>query len=217
MRKVFTNMYTIWCAFGFLAPLVLFLPLFWMLPTKGKNFRYVSDLQRIWARIAVFSWFLPYRIEYRTKLDPNQVAIYCSNHTSYIDIVMMGLLAKGKFVFLGKEELAKAPVFGYVFTKFHILVKRDNHVNAYQAMLKASEAIDDGKSVIMFPEGGIRTNNPPLMASFKDGAFRVAIEKQVPIVPVSFIFNWRIFPNGINKAYCIRGKAIVHPDRKSVV
>jgi 1-acyl-sn-glycerol-3-phosphate acyltransferase len=56
------------------------------------------------------------------------------------------------------------------------------------------EAIDEGKNLIIFPEGGIVTEKGPVMGSFKDGAFRVAVEKQIPIVPVTIPYNWIILP-----------------------
>ena len=62
-------------------------------------------------------------------------------------------------------------------------------------MLLSMKAIDDGKSLTIFPEGGIISKQPPHLAPFKDGAFRTAIEKQIPIVPVSIPFNWIILPD----------------------
>lgn len=56
------------------------------------------------------------------------------------------------------------------------------------------EAIDEGKNLVIFPEGGIMTLKDPVMARFKDGAFRIAIEKQIAIVPVTIPYNWIILP-----------------------
>ncbi len=62
-------------------------------------------------------------------------------------------------------------------------------------MLQSAEAVKEGKSLIIFPEGGIITRHPPSMARFKDGAFRTAIEQQIPIVPVTIPYNWIILPD----------------------
>ena len=61
-------------------------------------------------------------------------------------------------------------------------------------MLETFKALDDGKSLVIFPEGGIITEKDPVMSKFKDGAFRASIEKQIPIVPVTIPFNWIILP-----------------------
>jgi 1-acyl-sn-glycerol-3-phosphate acyltransferase len=57
------------------------------------------------------------------------------------------------------------------------------------------QAVDEGKSLVIFPEGGILTKHAPAMIKFKDGAFRIAIEKQIPIVPVTIPNNWIILPD----------------------
>jgi 1-acyl-sn-glycerol-3-phosphate acyltransferase len=62
-------------------------------------------------------------------------------------------------------------------------------------MIETMKAIDEGKSMVIYPEGGMVTKNPPSMGSFKDGTFRMAIEKQIPVVPVTIPFNWIILPD----------------------
>src|SRR6185369_7302790 len=62
-------------------------------------------------------------------------------------------------------------------------------------LIASMKAIDEGKSLVIYPEGGITTQNPPTMVAFKDGAFRTAIEKQIAIVPVTIPFNWKVLPD----------------------
>jgi 1-acyl-sn-glycerol-3-phosphate acyltransferase len=84
-------------------------------------------------------------------------------------------------------------------------------MSKYKTMVKCSEAIEDNISVALFPEGTIPKNNHPDLIPFKDGAFRIAIEKQVPIVPVTIAFNWKILPD--NGKYFIHNhlmKMIIH-------
>jgi len=81
-----------------------------------------------------------------------------------------------------------------MYRSLHITVDRTNLKSRYSTMLKTLEALDEGKSLVIFPEGGIVTEKDPVMAPFKDGAFRAAIEKQIPIVPVTIPYNWIILP-----------------------
>jgi 1-acyl-sn-glycerol-3-phosphate acyltransferase len=74
-------------------------------------------------------------------------------------------------------------------------VDRANLKSRVNTILRSKKALDDGKSLMIFPEGGIITKKPPHMAHFKDGAFRIAIEKQIPIVPVTIPLNWIILPD----------------------
>jgi 1-acyl-sn-glycerol-3-phosphate acyltransferase len=130
---------------------------------------------------------------YRTPLDPRARYVFCANHTSFLDIPLIGL-SQNLFVFLGKSSLSKVPLFGYVFKKIHITVDRSSLKSKYESLQRASSAIDQGISLAMFPEGGTE-KKPPRLEPFKDGAFRVAIEKQIPIVPVTIPYNWIILPS----------------------
>ncbi|MBA4058408.1 MAG: 1-acyl-sn-glycerol-3-phosphate acyltransferase, partial [Marivirga sp.] len=115
------------------------------------------------------------------------------NHFSYLDIPTLGL-APNNTVFVGKTGIENIPLFGYMYGKLHITVDRSKLKSRYASLKRSLEAIDEGKSLVIFPEGGIITAKDPVMAKFKDGAFRVAIEKQIAIVPVTIPYNWIILP-----------------------
>jgi 1-acyl-sn-glycerol-3-phosphate acyltransferase len=72
-----------------------------------------------------------------------------------------------------------------------IPVKRENNKQAWQSLQKAYEAIDRGDCIAIYPEGTI-PHTTPKMKAFKNGAFRMAIDKQVPIVPVTWVQNYKI-------------------------
>lgn len=137
--------------------------------------------------------FIPYQSEYRSKLDPKKQYIFCPNHFSYLDIPTVGLLSHNA-IFVGKSEMSKVPLFGFMYRKLHITVDRTRLKSRYASLEKSLQAIDEGKSLIIYPEGGIMTEKEPVLSRFKDGPFRVAIEKQIPIVPVTIPFNWIILP-----------------------
>jgi 1-acyl-sn-glycerol-3-phosphate acyltransferase len=82
-----------------------------------------------------------------------------------------------------------------MYRRLHITVDRKSLKSKFNTIVRSLEAIDEGKSLIYFPEGGMVSAAPPKMQPFKDGAFRVAIEKQIPIVPVSIPNNWIILPD----------------------
>ncbi len=121
-----------------------------------------------------------------------QTYIFCANHTSNLDIVLFCLLAKGRFHFMGKEELLKNPVLGLFFRTIDVAVSRDSKISAFRAFKKAGENLDKGMSLIIFPEGRIDELYPPALHEFKNGPFRLAIEYKIPIVPVSIQDIWEI-------------------------
>ncbi len=159
-----------------------------------SQFKLTGIANRWWAKLMFIFVPLPYDVECRSKLDPKGVYVFCPNHFSYLDIPTMGLNPINT-IFVGKNSMEKLPLFGFMYRKLHITVDRKSLRSRGNSVLASMNAIDQGKSLVIFPEGGMISGNPPAMAPFKDGAFRTAIEKQIPIVPVTIPFNWIILPD----------------------
>jgi 1-acyl-sn-glycerol-3-phosphate acyltransferase len=183
--------------YGFTVFSILFLVFFpfLLIPIIFQGqFQLVGIINRWWAKWMFVFCFLPFRVECRSTLKRNQSYVFCPNHFSYLDIPTMGLNPINT-IFVGKNDMEKIPLFGYMYKKLHITVNRKSLKSRSNTMLAGMQAIDEGKSLVIYPEGGMVTKNPPYMAPFKDGAFRTAIEKQIPIVPVTIPFNWIILPD----------------------
>jgi 1-acyl-sn-glycerol-3-phosphate acyltransferase len=176
----------------FVLTIIFFFPL--LVPIIfPKQYKWVGILNRAWAKLLFILVVLPYRVECRKPLDRKGQYIFCPNHFSYLDIPTMGLNPINT-VFVGKNDMEKVPIFGFMYKKLHITVDRARLKSKYESIVKSRQAIDDGKSLVVYPEGGIFTEHPPEMVRFKRGAFRLAIEKQIPIVPVTIPYNWIILP-----------------------
>lgn len=158
-----------------------------------KKFKLVGTFNRSWARLLFIFIGIPFKVVYKERLNRKKQYIFCPNHCSYLDIPALAL-NRHNTVFVGKNELENIPVFGFMYSKLHITVDRAKLKSRYITLIKSLKAIDQGKSLVIFPEGGIVTRYPPAMGEFKDGAFRAAIEKQIPIVPVTIPYNWIILP-----------------------
>ena len=138
---------------------------------------------------------LGYKIKWNTKKEElPQPCIYCANHSSYLDIVVSYLVIPNFFVFMGKQELDKAPLFRIFFKEMNILVNRESNKSSHRAFLRAGKDIDRNQAVFIFPEAGISSSGK--LRGFKNGAFKLAIEKQIPIVPITFLNNWKLLQNG---------------------
>ncbi len=158
-----------------------------------RRFRLVGILNRWWAKSLFVLTGLPWSVEYRSKLDPKKQYIFCPNHFSYADIPVMGLNSIDT-IFVGKNDMENIPLFGFMYRKLHITVDRGNMNSRISTYKKSLRALDEGKSLVIYPEGGIVTKKDPVMGKFKDGAFKAAIEKQIAIVPVTLPYNWIILP-----------------------
>ena len=187
----------IYSVYAFIVFAILFLIFFFplLIPIIWPNhFRLVGIFNRWWGYCIFILWFMPFKIEYKEKLSKRKQYIFTPNHFSYLDIPLMAL-NRINTIFVGKSGMNKIPLFGFMYSRLHITVDRTKLKSKYTTLLRSMQAIDEGKSLVIYPEGGVVTKNPPKMAPFKDGPFRLAIEKQIPIVPVTIPYNWIILPD----------------------
>ena len=158
-----------------------------------------------WARIYFPLAFIPVKREFRFQPDKTQNYVLCANHFSYFDIPLMVFFPL-PFKFIGKQSVNKIPFFGYVFQKLHIMVDREEARSRTGSMRRGLQALDQGFSLMIFPEGGMFTKEPPKMVAFKNGAFKAAIARQVPLVPVTIPFNFQLLPD--DEKYLIHRRPI---------
>ncbi len=108
-----------------------------------------------------------------------------ANHTSMLDIMLMLKVCKNPFVFVGKKELVNIPVFGFFYKRVCIMVDRDDTKSRTGVYRRAQRRLTQGLSICIFPEGGV-PDERVLLDTFKDGAFKMAIAHDIPVVPMVF-------------------------------
>lgn len=189
---ILRRLHAIWFAFWFLAIMALLFPFIALYLKKKENYVKAHRLRRLWSIITPFLAGTTYKRvgEVPWKNNPNQVGVLISNHSSYFDIPALLVNGPYKFRFMAKIELAKIPVFGLLFRTIDIAVDRKNVRASVLAYREALASLHDGWSVMVFPEGTIG-NDAPAFSDFKDGAFQMAIEAQVPIWPVVLPDNYK--------------------------
>ena len=143
------------------------------------------------ARIFFTLIFIPLKIRYDEGVNLDNQYVIIANHFSYIDIPALAAL-NIPFKFIGKMQVNNIPVLSYIFRNLHIMVDRDRKDSRKQTYIDSFKSIDEGYSIGIFPEGGIKTEKVPKMAPFKNGAFAMALEKQIPILPVSLLGAYKI-------------------------
>ena len=192
--KILKGIHTLYALIIFIIIFLLFFPLFLIPIYFQSKFELVGVLNRWWAWLFFPLTGFPWHVEYRQKLDPKKTYIFCPNHFSYLDIAIMGL-NKHNTIFDGKSAMEKIPMYGFMYRKLHITVDREKLSSRYSTYTRSLAALEQGKSLVIFPEGGMVTHRPPFMGRFKDGGFRASIEKQIEIVPVTIPYNWIILPD----------------------
>ena len=163
----------------------------------------------MWSKFLLFWSGFFVDVEFEQNLDPTTPYLICPNHVSYLDIPVIFSLIPSVFVFVGKKSLSKLPVFGWMYKKSMILVDRSSNRSSYQAYKHASERIAQGVGITIFPEGGIPEHDVQLQR-FKIGAFRMAIEQNVALVPVTFADNKRCMPSDRLEGRAGKLKVFVH-------
>ncbi|MFT6866139.1 MAG: 1-acyl-sn-glycerol-3-phosphate acyltransferase [Cyclobacteriaceae bacterium] len=208
--RILLRLYSIYFYIIFIIAFIIVIPIILFLAQFKNLERAALKVNRYWSWVFFKMIFIPVKFSFEQKLPKDQNYIFCANHFSYIDIpVIAGL--PFPFKYIGKSSIKKIPVFGYMFAKLHITVDRSSIKNRAESLRVSREAIQRGFNITFFPEGGIITVNPPHMVNFKDGAFRLSIEENVPIVPVTMPDNYKILPD--DNAYLFRPKkckVIVH-------
>lgn len=195
IKSFFQKIYASYALLIFIGIFLTLCPFFYIFIWFKSCENIVHWIYRIWGFLVMFFCGLRYKIIQKTKLKPNTNYIFCANHTSYLDIPTMYCSVYSNLSFIGKSSLGKVPLFGYLYKTMHILVNRHDGNSKKETIERMKQAIDKNKSLIIFPEGTIPRSGSPKMLPFKDGAFRIAIEKQIAIVPISIPNNYKILPD----------------------
>lgn len=209
--KFLARLNTIHVAAIFLVTFLVFIVPLLILIQKVKWHHLALRLHYFWSRTFMVLAMIPVEIVWHYKPAKNFRFVLCSNHFSYFDIPLLAYLPFD-FKFIGKSSIARVPVFGYMYRKLHVTVNRSSFKSRANSMQRVREMVDHGFNIAFYPEGGIRSKEPPHMASFKEGAFRLAVEKQLPVLPVSLPDNYLFLPdeNGF-RVYRRRLRIVVHP------
>lgn len=127
-------------------------------------------------------------------MKPGKPYMIVANHGSMIDIMLMFHLVKQPFVFVGKKELARIPIFGFFYSKTCILVDRQNAKSRRQVFDEANHKLKQGVGICIFPEGGVPDDTSVVLDNFKDGAFRLAGDHDLTVVPMVIYNSKKRFP-----------------------
>mgnify|MGYP003841081745 CR=1 FL=1 len=142
--------------------------------------------------------------------DNNTSYIICPNHSSYLDIFLLpSMLPQHPFSFLGKAEILKYPIVRTYFKSLNIPVYRKDKSRAGQALVQAQKAMQDGWSIVIFPEGTRSTSRK--MSRFKHGVSLLALDRKVPVVPVYLTGLAKLRPKGTREIFPGPASANIQP------
>lgn len=192
LKYPFWILYRIWFYILVAIPILVLFPILVISILKEAWYPSFFKLARIWAKFILIGMGFNYIIEREQVPEKSKSYMFIANHTSMADIMLMLVSVKNPFVFVGKKELANIPLFGFFYKRTCILVDRSSVKSRKAVFLRAQRRLKSGLSICIFPEGGV-PDHKMVLDEFKDGAFRLAINHQIPIVPITFADNKKRF------------------------
>jgi len=196
MRTIFRFFFTIWAYLTFILLMLIAFAyhVIVMTATRGKGIELIYKCYRPWARTWAFLNGVRIIVKGEENFDKSKSHVFTGNHGSTGDIIIVAAAMSGRFRPLGKAETKRIPVMGYIFSKALVTVDRSSAESRRQSMEKMRELIKQGISILIMPEGTRNRTDKPLQP-FHDGAFRLAIEFELPVVPMILLNTRKLYPN----------------------
>ncbi|MHB1847141.1 MAG: lysophospholipid acyltransferase family protein, partial [Deltaproteobacteria bacterium] len=140
----------------------------------------------LWAPVILWAGGVTLRAERNDALDPTQPYVFVGNHQGYFDVPAAFATLRHRVRFVAKRSLGRVPILGwYLHLAGHILVDRANRQRSVESLRRAAQKIRRGRSILIYPEGTRSDDETGAIRGFKKGAFMLAIESQVPVVPIA--------------------------------
>lgn len=194
-RYIGQRLYTTWATIMFVLPFATTWPAQMLFARQPKWRRYVHTINRYWAKFSTRAWLVPLEIVNEGPPLRDQPCIYLANHTSFVDILLLFRDIPGHVNIMGKDSLVKFPVWGKIFGQTYIPINRKTAVGRGRATALARQSLQQGRPLILFPEGTIGPKPGEELQPFMDGAFQLAIATGVPIIPVSLPLTHKFMPS----------------------
>ncbi len=197
MLKVLSAIYLVYASIIFISLMLIALPLVLLASVIFKNNKtgkkIILMLLRVWSwcfSLASFFWI---KTKNKHLINQNLPHIYIGNHGSYLDAIAVCVSLPQHFSPLGKIEMTKVPIFGLIYKRIVVMIDRSSKESRDQSVNVLKKEIANGQSILIFPEGTMNKSIAPL-GEFYDGAFRIAIETQTPLMPFVILKNRELLP-----------------------
>ncbi|MDO9038911.1 MAG: lysophospholipid acyltransferase family protein [Lutibacter sp.] len=203
-RYFFILVWRIWFYGWVILTIIPIFPVLLIVTSSEKLYPIFFKIARAWAKTVLFVMGFKTDAIEEQVLKKEKSFMFCPNHTSMIDVFVMLAITKNPFVFVGKIELTKIPIFGFFYKRTCIIVDRSDSKSRNSVFDKARIRLDDGLDICIFPEGLVPDDESVVLNDFKNGAFRLAIEYQIPIVPITMydckkLFSYTFFSGSPGK------------------
>jgi len=200
LKIPFLLIWRVWFYILIFITILIMVPFLLVLTSKEEYYPTFWKMVRLWAKVLIYGMGFRLKIQADEVLDRKKSYMFCPNHASLMDPFVLIALSKNPIVFVGKQEFVKIPIFGFFYKRVVIMVDRSSPKSRKRVYEMAKKRLQNGVSMAIFPEGLVPTENV-ILAPFKNGAFSLAIEYEIPIVPQVYLdgkrlFSWDFFKGG---------------------
>jgi len=200
LKIPFLLIWRLWFYILMFTTVILMTPFLLVFTFKEEYYHLLWRLVRIWSKVLIYGMGFRLNIQLDEEIEPNKSYMFCPNHASLMDPFVLIVLSKNPIVFVGKQELAKIPIFGFFYKRIVIMVDRSNPESRKRVYEIAKKRLQNGVKMAIFPEGLVPTEDV-VLAPFKKGAFNLAIEFNIPIVAHVYfdckrLFSWDVLKGG---------------------
>ena len=204
MKKILNYIWRGWMFFlGAFLTVVMGIPVL-LFSIRSKDYKYAYKFIRLWCFGMFYGMGFRYELTTLTskKIDKNTQYVFIANHTSIMDVMLPCILMPNHpLCYVGKKELVKIPVFGTIYKRICVMVDRKSARSRADVYRRCAERMEEGQSIVIFPEGGVPDDTSVLLDSFKDGAFTLASKHKSPIVVFTFVGLKEMFPFNYSKGF----------------
>ena len=193
--KPFYIIYQYLVAWPILCVLTVFTAVFTICTVHWRNAEFVHKVQQFWSRSFLWLMLLPVTVEGAEHIRPGQSYVFVSNHQSMFDVWLIYGWLPVIFKWLMKAELRKVPFVGTgCKAAGHIFIERRNAKAAMESLKEVEKQLVGGVCTVIFPEGTRSLNGE--VGRFKRGAFQIAIDLGLPVIPLSLDGCFEALPKG---------------------
>lgn len=198
MKYIILPFYVLWqylIAWPLLCLLTVFTAVFTVCTVHWRNAEFVHKVQQFWSRSFFWLMFLPVSVDGIEHIQPGQSYVFVSNHQSMFDVWLIYGWLPVIFKWLMKAELRKVPFVGTgCKAAGHIFVDRRNAKAAMESLKEVEKQLVNGVCTVIFPEGTRSLNGE--VGRFKRGAFQIAWDLGLPVIPLSLDGCFEALPKG---------------------
>lgn len=222
MKKILNYLWRGWMIIlGTVLTIILGIPVL-LLSIRKKDYKYAYQFIRLWCFGMFYGMGFRYELKKLTdkKIDKNTQYVFISNHTSIMDVMLPCILMPNHpLCYVGKKELVKIPIFGTIYKRICVMVDRSSAKSRADVYRRCAERMEEGQSIVIFPEGGVPDDTSVVLDHFKDGAFILASKHQSPLAVFTFVGLKEMFPFDYSKGFPGKVKVyfndILPPDKST--